>query len=188
MLLAASEMLQQDLHLLAAQWSSTTGSYGMRLVDGASKDGLRRILFGLVTMSAQELAGERMQTALYTNAQEEEQDCFSDDTHRSLHANAAGIELFYRGSAQTSLAALLAQRDAALSAAIDQAFARTRQAMQDLHTAGERGETFDRLVQPGHPQADLIAQAIAGLEAQARLLEQAGAALELGALNPQGAP
>ena len=184
------ELLRRDLLDMAGKWGPQSGSFGDRLVEGDPKVGLRRMLFGLATMSGDELAGERMQVALLANAPEDEQDCFSDDTHNSLLGNALGVEAFYFGrmGAQdmpASLADLAQQTDAELAKALELAFARTRRAMQAIADAGDNGRPFDTLIAPGNDEgAALIQAGITALRAQTRLLEQLGDALELGGLNP----
>jgi putative iron-regulated protein len=41
------------------------------------------MLFGMGSLSLGELAGERMKVSLEANSPEDEQDCFSDNTHNS---------------------------------------------------------------------------------------------------------
>lgn len=189
-LVDAVELLRLALFEMAPTWGPQSGSYGDRLVKGDVNEGLRRVLFGLATMAGAELAGERMQVALLARAPEEEQDCFSDDTHNSLYYNAVGIENFYYGryaatQAQISLADLARSRDAALAAEIDRAFERSRAALRAIQMAGEGGERFDQLIAPDNAGgALLISSAIAALEAEAALLEQLGERLGLGDLDP----
>jgi len=187
---AAVELLRVALVEMTPTWGAQSGSYGDRLVKGDADEGLRRVLFGLATMASAELAGERMQVALLARAPEEEQDCFSDDTHNSLYYNALGIENFYYGryggmQANASLADLARRRDAALAMKIDRAFERSRSALRAIQQAGEQGERFDQLIAPEHPQGgQLIGGAIAALQAEAALLETLGQRLGLGALDP----
>lgn len=186
-------LLRLDLRDMAGQWGPQTGSQGDRLVEGDPNTGLRRMLHGLVTMSGRELAGQRMQRALLTHAQEFEQDAFSDDTHNSLFFNAQGIENFYYGRAgardmPVSLADLALRSDADLALQLDLAFARTRAAMQSIVSAGERGQSFDMLIAAGNREgAALVREAIATLQAQALLLKTLGEVLELGELDPKSA-
>lgn len=190
-LIHATELLRLSLAQMAPVWSAQPGSYGDRLVRGNPQDGLRRMLFGLASMGGAELAGERMQVALLAHSPEEEQDCFSDDTHNSLYYNARGIENFYFGRygeqrAAHSLATLARRTDAALAAQLEQAFGKSREALRAIQAAGERGDTFDRLIAPQNREgAQKIEAAIAALEAQTELLEQLGQRLRLGALDPK---
>lgn len=189
-LIHATELLRLALVEMAGVWGPQSGSYGDRLVQGDLDEGLRRMLFGLTTMAGAELAGERMEVALLARSPEEEQDCFSDDTHHSLYYNALGIENFYYGryrdvSATASLADLARTTDATLAADIDRALQRTRAAMLAIQQAGDNGERVDQLISPQHPRgADLIGAAIAALRSEAALLETLGQRLNLGALDP----
>ncbi len=189
-LIHAVELLRLSLVEMTPVWGAQSGSYGDRLVKGDLDEGLRRVLFGLATMAGAELAGERMQVALLARAPEEEQDCFSDDTHNSLYYNALGIENFYYGryrdvQAVVSLADLARSRDGVLAAEIERALVRTRTALRAIQQAGEQGERFDQLIAPENAQgAQLINSAIAALQAEASLLETLGQRLGLGALDP----
>lgn len=53
---------------------------------------LRKILVGVITLSADEMAGERLTVALEKKDPEHEQDCFSDFSLEDLKANQRGIE------------------------------------------------------------------------------------------------
>lgn len=184
------DMLRQDLRDMASKWGPQTGSEGDRLVEGDPKQGLRRVLRGLTTMSGVELASKRLQMPLTSHLTELEQDDFSDDTHRSLLANAQSVESYYFGRlgvrvVPASLADLAEQTDAGLAQKLEQAFATTRTAMQAIADAGNRGQTFDTLIAPDNTDgAALIVAASRALQQQARLLAQLGQALELGALDP----
>ncbi|MBX2996148.1 MAG: hypothetical protein KF681_15080 [Bdellovibrionaceae bacterium] len=53
---------------------------------------LRKILVGVTTLSADEMAGERLTVALEKKDPEHEQDCFSDFSLEDMKANQRGIE------------------------------------------------------------------------------------------------
>lgn len=191
LLLSASEILVQDLEILSGQWSDLPGSFGDRLVTGDIASGLRRMLFGLAAMSAEELAGERLEIGLLTGSQEEELDCFSDTTHRSLYANALGIAGLYRGhyreQKRPSLAAWLQAHHPDLAARIEHEMDLTLASMARIRALGEAGETFDRLIHPEHPhQGEDLRRAITALRNLGAELEAVGERLELGLLNPRG--
>ena len=81
---AASDLLVDDLEWMVAQWSpDQQENYRQELLSEPAKEGLRRILFGMGSLSLGELAGERMKVALEANSYEDEHDCFSDNTHNS---------------------------------------------------------------------------------------------------------
>lgn len=190
-LTAATELLRLDLQGMTATWGPQAGSFGDRLVHGDPDEGLRRLLFGLATLAGEELAGERIRVALVTRAPEEEQDCFSDQTHRSLWFNTLGIERFYYGDgaeddAGPGVAELARVTDPELADALDAAFAASRQAMQRIFDAGERGERFDQLIAPDNLRGSrLLSDAASALTVQSALLTRLGIALGLGTLNPQ---
>lgn len=194
------EHLYQSLGSMTLSWAgSGPASYGQYLVNGDPQNGLRRMLFGMIRLAGDELSGERMQVALISGAPEEEQDCFSDDTHQSVYYNAIGIKNIYYGQyrnaryrggfdyqAETSMAQLAQQTDAALAANIDQAFIDVEQSLLVIKQRGEAGETFDLLIRPNNAQGhQWLQQAITQLQHLSQLLEQLGAAIGLQKLNPQ---
>lgn len=196
------EHLYAQLGDMALNWAGNSPtSYGLHLVSGDVDEGLRRMLFGLIRLAGDEMAGERMQVALLTHAPEEEQDCFSDDSHQSAYHNAVGIQNVYYGryrnagyrngegyQAPASLAALARQVDAPLAARIEQALADTERVLATLRQQGEGGQPFDLLIQPGNAAgAQRVEQAMAALQAQAQQLEALGERLALGPLNPRAA-
>ncbi|MFP5306094.1 MAG: imelysin family protein, partial [Gammaproteobacteria bacterium] len=192
-LLAVTQLLVADLLQMQPHWSDAVGSYGMRLVRGDPKDGLRRVLYGMATLAAAELAGERIEVALQTRAQEEEQDCFSDQTHASLRANLQGIANFWRGRYARSggdtievpaLRTLVAASDAALSARIDEHLRHSIEAADAVVAAVETGAPVDQQILGG---GEALARLAGSLRALGSALEAVGPALRLGPLNPASA-
>ena len=196
------EFLQaQSVHVLTklqdmrGYWAPGEGNAGARLQASDVDAGLSRVLYGLVAMSAEELAGERMHVALITNSPEEEQDCFSDDTHHSYWYNALGIENFYYGRyagrsslrlEADSLAALAAKYYPALAREIDAGFRDTKTAMKAILDAGNSGEHYvDQLIAPGNTDGHMLIQrGIDALQGQAKLLQQLAEKLDLQLSNP----
>jgi putative iron-regulated protein len=196
------EFLQaQSLHILSklkemrGYWAPGEGNAGDRLQTSDVSEGLNRILFGLAAMSSEELAGERMHVAVMTNSPEEEQDCFSDDTHNSLWFNALGIENFYYGRYKgrshikletDSLAALAAKYYPELAREIDAGFSETKAAMKVIWAAGNTGEQYvDQFIAPDNAAGHALFQrVISGLQAQANLLKELGSNLGLKLNNP----
>lgn len=188
-LAAAAESLRLELLALTAMWGEQSGSYGDRLVRGDARDGLRRMLFGMVAMASEEMAAERIQVALWSHAPEEEQDCFSDQTHESLFQNGVGVAAVYQGeSAQMSLQRL-AQRDYPQQAsALQLTFAAAGSQLQQLRERGESGQRFDQLIAPDNAEGHELLQATASsLMDLAEALEKLADAMGLGPLNPQAA-
>jgi putative iron-regulated protein len=82
------------------------------------------MLVGLGSLSRGELAGERLEVALASQDQEDEQSCFSDNTHRDAVSDALGIENVWLGRYRradgsvlqgVSLRDLVAAKDATLA-------------------------------------------------------------------------
>ncbi|MCA2429705.1 imelysin family protein, partial [Vibrio chemaguriensis] len=118
---AAADLLVQDLEWMEKQWSADEkGNYRQELLTGSAENGLRKMLFGMGSLSLGELAGERMKVALEANSTEDEHDCFSDNTHNSHYYNEQGIYNVYTGTYSRqdgtvitgpSIANLVAQED-----------------------------------------------------------------------------
>ncbi len=157
----ATELLVEDLRSLVDAWAPGADNY-RREFERNGNESLRKILVGIGSLSRGELAGERMEVALNTYDQEDEQSCFSDNTHRDLVSNAVGIQNVWLGryvrrdgSTMTgpSLRELVGKRDAALaeqvSARIEQSLALTRaiQAPFDREISGGRDAPGRRRVQ-----------------------------------------
>src|SRR5690606_25599835 len=95
---AASELLISDLKDMVAQWQpNVADNYRATLLAEPAEQGLRKMLFGMGSLSLGELAGERMKVALEANSTEDEHDCFSDNTHNSHFYNGKGIRNVYLG-------------------------------------------------------------------------------------------
>lgn len=200
LLLTMTEHLQESLRKMTLTWAgSGPASYGEFLEVGDVQEGLRRMLFGMIRLAGDEMAGERMQVALLSGAPEEEQDCFSDDTHQSAYYNAVGIQNIYYGryenpryrdgfsyQSPVSMAQLARHTDTDLAVKIDQAFINVEQALADIKQQGEAGQTFDLLIRPDNVQGQrMLQQAITELQTLSGLLEQLGYTIGLQQLNPQ---
>ena len=195
-----AEHLYSELGGMTLNWAGNhPGSYGLHLIQGEVNNGLRRMLFGMIRLAGDELSGERMQVPLLSQSPEEEQDCFSDDTHQSLYYNARGLANVYYGRyrivgqddtstyrAPQSLAKRVAQIDPELAARVDQRFDRVESLMAAIRHRGEHGEPFDRQIQASNRESRvLLGEAIAALQALSAALEAVAARLALGSINPQ---
>lgn len=124
-----TDLLIEDLEVLARAWAGVESragkaNYRTRFERGGIES-VRKIIVGLGSLSRGELAGERTDVAMNTRDQEDEQSCFSDNTHRDIVANALGIENAWLGRYRrrdgsvlqgASLRDLVAGRDEALAA------------------------------------------------------------------------
>ncbi|MBS8270715.1 peptidase [Halomonas litopenaei] len=198
---AASQLLINDLEWMVAQWAPVDGdNYRSELTAQPAEEGLRRILFGMGSLSLGELAGERMKVALEANSYEDEHDCFSDNTHNSHYYNGQGIQNVYTGSYQRidgttlegpGVEALLAQRDSELAQTLEQQIEASMDALGTLKETAERSDspmTFDMMIAPSNDQgAAIVNDAILALVTQTGSIEQAAGKLGVTSLQPDDA-
>ena len=107
---AAAALLASDLEAVAGAWSrnrsgrcsgDATGCYRAALLgqlDGDDREknippesALRQIVAGMGVFLKSELANERIAVAVLTPSEEDEQSCFSDNTHRDITRNYRGF-------------------------------------------------------------------------------------------------
>src|SRR3546814_2008 len=81
-LTAATDLLIDDLQDMVAAWGPD-GEAREGLLGGDPDAGIAAMLTGMGSLSYGELAGERIKLGLMLHDPEEEQDCFSDNTHNS---------------------------------------------------------------------------------------------------------
>ncbi|MZR63376.1 imelysin family protein [Alcanivorax sp. DP30] len=194
---AVTNLLIADLEFMVAQWQPGAENYRAELEADAVKNGLRKMLFGMGSLSLGELAGERMKVALAAHSPEDEHDCFSDNTHFSHFYNGKGIRNVYLGEYQRvngdtvsgpSLSDLVAARDTAADRALKQELTASEAALQGLVDSAANGTHFDQLIAPGNAEgAALINGAIEALVQQTGGIEKAALVLDIQALNPDTA-
>ena len=161
------------------------------------ENGLRKMLFGMGSLSLGELAGERMKVALAAHSPEDEHDCFSDNTHFSHFYNAKGIENVYLGDYQRvngdtlsgpSLSDLVAASEPQLDEALKADLDASEAALQALVDSAASGVHFDQLIAPGNAEgAAIVNGAIDALVEQTTRIEKAALVLDIQALNPDTA-
>lgn len=195
---AATDLLVSDLEHMVGQWQpQVADNYRASLEREPAANGLRKMLFGMGSLSLGELAGERMKVPLEANSTEDEQDCFSDNTHNAHFYNGKGIRNVYLGEYRKldgsllsgpSLSSLVAkadaQADASLKADLDASEAR----LQALVDSAAKGQHFDQLIAADNAAGQqLVREAIAALVKQTGSIEQAAARLGIGDLSPDSA-
>lgn len=196
---AAAQLLVQDLAWMEKQWSADEkANYRHELLAESADNGLRKMLFGMGSLSLGELAGERMKVALEANSTEDEHDCFSDNTHNSHYYNEQGIYNLYTGSYQRqdgkvltgpSLNDLVAQKDAQVAKEIQKQFDSARAEVGKLVTSAEKdNQHFDQLIAANNPQGNAIVNgAIMALVAQTASIERTASVIGIDNLNPDTA-
>ncbi|HHX8310403.1 TPA: imelysin family protein [Vibrio diabolicus] len=196
---AAADLLVQDLEWMEKQWSAeVNGNYRETLLNDSADNGLRKMLFGMGSLSLGELAGERMKVALEANSTEDEHDCFSDNTHNSHYYNEQGIYNVYTGLYKRedgtllsgpSIADLVAQKDKQAAKEIQKQFDVTRNQVGKLVTSAEKNnQHFDQLIAAGNAQGNtLVNDTIMSLVAQTGSIERAAGIIGIDSLSPDTA-
>lgn len=194
---AASALLVKDLQDMVGQWEPNKENYRATLLSDDPVQGLRSMLFGMGSLSLGELAGERMKVALEANSTEDEQDCFSDNTHHSHFYDAKGIRNIYLGEYKRidgsvvkgpSLSGLVKAKDVQADEALQGKLVATEQALQALVDSAEAGQHFDQLIAGGNEAGNtLVKNAIAALVAQTSAIENAAKLIGISELNPDTA-
>ncbi|WEM43370.1 imelysin family protein [Photobacterium sp. DA100] len=196
---AASVLLQNDLGWMVQQWSpAVAGNYRAELLADSADNGLRKILFGMGSLSLGELAGERMKVALEAHSTEDEHDCFSDNTHNSHYYNEQGIYNVYTGTymrvngtlvSGPSLHDLVASNDKGAAEAIQAEFDRARSQVYTLvESAEKQDQAFDQLIAAGNQAGNALVNAsILALVKQTASIEQAASIIGVSNLNPDTA-
>lgn len=196
---AASELLVQDLNWMKDQWAAEKkGNYRSELLQQPTEDGLRKILFGMGSLSLGELAGERMKVALEANSTEDEHDCFSDNTHNSHFYNEQGIYNVFNGSYTRvdgtaikgpSIKDLVAEKDKSAAESIAKQFDETRDQVHTLVESAEKdNQHFDQLIAANNASGNTLVNAsINSLVKQTEAIEQAATVIGISSLSPDNA-
>jgi len=195
---AASALLVSDLEYMVGQWQAgVADNYRASLEQEPATNGLRKMFFGMGSLSLGELAGERMKVPLEANSTEDEQDCFSDNTHNAHFYDAKGIRNVYLGEylslagnrlSGPSLSSLVAQAAPQADTSLRADLESTETRMQALVDSAADGQHFDQLIAPDNATGQqLVREAIAALVKQTDAIEQAAASLGIAELSPDTA-
>jgi putative iron-regulated protein len=195
---AVTALLVTDLDTMVSHWQPNVASnYRASLVAEPVENGLRKMFFGMGSLSLGELAGERMKVALEANSSEDEQDCFSDNTHNSHFYDGKGIRNVYLGEYQRtdgsllsgpSLSALVAKADAPTDSTLQLDLSNTEAKLQVLVDSANNGQHFDQLIGANNTAGQqIVRDAIAALVTQTAVIEQAAGKLGISDLNPETA-
>ncbi|MFJ4155865.1 imelysin family protein [Pseudomonas sp. NPDC089752] len=195
---SVTELLVKDLEEMVGNWApNVADNYRATLEAEPVTDGLRKMLFGMGSLSLGELAGERMKVSLEANSPEDEQDCFSDNTHYSHFYDAKGIRNVYLGEytrtdgtklTGPSLSSLVAKADPAADATLKADLEATEAKIQVMVDHALKGEHYDQLIAPDNAAGNqIVRDAIASLVKQTGAIEQAAGKLGIANLNPDTA-
>jgi putative iron-regulated protein len=184
---AATELLVSDLSDMAGSWEEG-GAARTDLMAVDPSAGIGRILTGIGSLSYGELAGERMKLGLLLNDPEEEQDCFSDNTHNSHFYDQVGMVALWNGHYQRidgsvvegpSVAALPAEKAPDLAKKVEARMADTSARLGEIRDTAESGKmAYDQMLAADNPEGNAMLQAaIDALVAQTRAVEEVVPAL-----------
>ncbi len=191
---AATGLLVSDLTWMAGQWAESGAARAALM---ANEDaGLAAILTGMGSLSYGEQAGERMRLGLMLNDPEEEQDCFSDNTHNSHYYDGLGVQSAYLGEyvridgtlvTGPSLSDLVAATDPELDAEMRGKLATTMTMLGRVKSAAEAGFAYDQMLERGNAAGEaLLMGAIDGLIDQTRTIERVVGVLGLDRIAFEG--
>ena len=193
-LLAASELLIEDLKFMNNAWSSE-GDAREDLIND-NENAIKRILIGMGSLSYGELAGERMKLGLMLHDPEEEHDCFSDNTHNSHYYNVVGIKNVFLGEYRNlegklisgpSISSMLKAADKKLQKKTKKSINTTIKNMKKIVKSAENGMTYDMLIAEGNKKGNkLIQKAIDSLVVQSKNIELVANALNVQNLQIEG--
>lgn len=192
----ATNLLVADLEEMVADWApGNEGNYRHELVNGNTTDAMRKMLFGMGSLSLGELAGERINVALLASSQEDEHSCFSDNTHVDIAENARGIRNVYLGEYRrvngqmmtgASLSDLIAVKNPALDKKLSAALDKSQAAAQAVVDAAAGGEHFDQQIELANKAGrERVRATINALKMQTVDIVEVARTLDIGSLNPE---
>ncbi|MDF3862836.1 imelysin family protein [Pseudomonas denitrificans (nom. rej.)] len=196
---AVTDLLVSDLEEMHGNFKAgVADNYRAKVEADTAENNLRKMFFGMGSLSLGELAGERMKVALEANSTEDEHDCFSDNTHNTLFFNAKSIRNIYTGEYKRtdgsvvkgpSLSDLVAKVDAAADTDLKNDLANTEAKMQIIVDRAEKdGVHFDQMIAPeDKDDQQKIRDAIASLVKQTGAIEKAATAVGVQDLKPDNA-
>ena len=186
---AASDLLVADLGEMAADWAPG-GKARAELLAKGDQGGLAEILTGLGSLSSGEMAGERMKLGLMLHDPEEEQDCFSDNTHNAHYDDELGIGEVWNGRYVRadgrvldgpSIRRYAQAADPTAAQRVDEAIVLAMAKITLIKQTADSGRmAYDQMLAVGNTEgAQMVQDAIDALVGQARAIEGVAAALHL---------
>ena len=192
---AAAQLLVDDLAEMTGDWKPE-GPARKELVANGVDGGIATILTGIGSLSYGELAGERMKLGLLLHDPEEEQDCFSDNTHNSHYYDVQGIVAVYDGAYKRvdgtmvegpALADLVAEADPKLAEEVKAKLKATVAAATAMKARAESTEHYDQMIGAGNEAGNKVVQALVdGLTDQTKSFERVITALKLAPVEFEG--
>jgi len=186
---AATDALASDLGEMAADWKEGGKARAELLAKGADGS-LAEILTGMGSLTFGEMAGERMKLGLMLHDPEEQQDCFSNNTHNSHYYDEIGLIGLWRGHYVRTDGKVMEGanlRDYAMSVdhtsaeRLDHALDDTLMAIKKMKDTADSGRmAYSQMIAAGNADGNkIVSDAMDALVAQTRAIESVAAALHL---------
>lgn len=186
---AASDLLVSDLEEMAADWKAD-GKARAELMAKGDEGALAEILTGLGSLTYGEMAGERMKLGLMLHDPEEQQDCFSNNTHNSHFYDEIGIGELWRGHyvrldgsvvEGANMRDYVTAADPASGQRLDAAIDAAQHAITAIRDMAEsKRMAYSQMIAAGNEQGNkLVQSAMDALVAQTRAIEGIAATLHL---------
>src|SRR6266478_3480764 len=186
---AVTGLLVDDLGEMAAD-CAPGGKARKELAAKGQDGGLSTILTGIGSLSYGEMAGERMKLGLILHDPEEEQDCFSDNTHNSHYYDELGMTELWRGRytrvdgrvvGAASIRDYAMAKNPAAAKRMDDAMNNALAKIKLIKDMGDSGRmAYDQMIASGNAVGNkLVQDAIDALIAQTRADEGVVTALGL---------
>jgi putative iron-regulated protein len=174
---------------MTADWHSG-GKARAELVAKGNDGALAEILTGLGSLTFGEMAGERMKLGLMLHDPEEQQDCFSNNTHDSHYYDEVGIAGLWRGHYVrldktvidgASMRDYVMAADPAAAQRLDSAIDGAKAAITAIRDAADsKRMAYSQMIAAGNAEGNALVQsAMDALVAQTRAIEAVAAALHL---------
>jgi putative iron-regulated protein len=175
-------LLIHDLQTVQSAWAPKNADNFRASFEKGGQESIRKILVGLGSLSRGELAGERLEVALFSQDQEDEHSCFSDNTHRDAVTNAQGILNVWTGTYKQANGAMLKVPSLASlvgARAPEVAKKTTQQIQNSVNAAGAIQAPFDREIIGGAkaPGPKRIKATVDSLVEQSTLLVESANAI-----------
>jgi putative iron-regulated protein len=185
----AADLLAADLAEMQADWAAG-GKARAELMAKGPNGGLSEILTGLGSLTFGEMAGERMKLGLMLHDPEEQQDCFSNNTHNSHFYDEQGIEGIWRGHYVradgkaldgASLRDYVSAADPKAAARMDDGIAGAKAAIGRIKASADGGQlAYSQMIAADQPAGNkMIQDAMDALVAQTRAIEGIASTLHL---------
>lgn len=189
-----TDLLVNDLETMVKDWEPNQNNYRKSFTALDESEAIRRMFFGMGSLSLGELAGQRMNVALIAHSQEDEHSCFSDNTHDDIRQNIQGIQNIYLGRYVKadgttlegfSLAQLVNSKNASADTELQNKLADSLKKAEAIVKTAQSGVAFDQQIAADATYNAQVKATIDALKNQTAAIEAAATAVGVQNLNPE---